>query len=82
MKYYVLTSRVETTMEAPAIFSTFEKAHEQMEREFNDRLEGLKEDEAEISCSRLSEDWATIESDEYFEWSINACSVDELVKQF
>lgn len=82
MKYYVLTSRVETTMETPAIFSTFEKAHEQMEREFNYRLEGLKEDGMEVLCNQISDDWATIESDEYFEWNINTCFVDELVEQF
>ena len=79
-KYYVLTSRVETTMETPAIFSTFEKAHEQMEKEYKDRLEGLKEDDVEVSCSRLSNDWATIESDEYFEWNINAWFVDEFAE--
>lgn len=80
MKYYVLTSRVETTMETPAIFSTYEKAHEQMEREFNDRLEGLEEDETEVVSSYLGSDEASIESDEYFEWNINACFVDEFAE--
>lgn len=75
MKYYVLTSRVETTMETPVIFSTFEKAHEQMEKEYKDRLEGLKEDEVEIISSYLGSDDASIESYEYFEWNINACFV-------
>jgi hypothetical protein len=80
MKYYVLTSRVETTMETPAIFSTYEKAHEQMEKEYKDRLEGLREDEVETISNYLGSDEAFIESDEYFEWEINACFVDELVE--
>ena len=80
MKYYVLTSRVETTMETPAIFSTYEKAHEQMKKEYKDRLEGLRENEVETISNYLGSDEAFIESDEYFEWEIHACFVDELVE--
>ena len=76
-KYCVLTSRVETTMKVPSIFSTYGKAHEQMRKEFNKCLKELKEQGKEIEYKYIDSDSADIESDEYFEWRIDVCSVDD-----
>lgn len=75
-KVYVLTSRVETTMEMPVVFSSFDRAYENMEKEYNNRIKSLLADEEEVVSKYIDEEGASIESYEYFEWRLDVCIID------
>lgn len=76
MKIYVVSSRTDTILVEPAVFTAYQNAYHLMLKEFLKTVKQLTEDNTVFDCL-IERDCASISSDVYIEWRIDECNLDE-----